>query len=273
MKVNVKNKILWNVEHQPFHLANPSPWPLFCSILVFQFLLTLLLFFHNYSNIINKIFFGTLILIFIICLWFYNIIIEATFQGNHTKKVQKGLKMGMILFITSEIMFFFSFFWCFFHSSLAPSIWIGNVWPPIGVEFINFWHLPLLNTIILLSSGVSLTLAHRLLVFGDTVKVIEGLLLTIAWGLFFTFLQYTEYKYTTFSINDSVYGSIFFLLTGFHGFHVILGTILLISCLLRFYFGHFIAVQHIGFECSIWYWHFVDVVWIFLYLLIYCWGC
>jgi len=271
--MKIKNKILINTEHQPFHLANPSPWPLYASLLTFQLLLSTLLFFHNFAGAISSMYFSLVIFLYVVFAWFYNIVIESTFQGNHTKKVQSGLRMGMVLFITSEVMFFFSFFWCFFHSSLAPSIWIGNIWPPVGIEIISLWHLPFLNTVILLSSGVSLTWSHRLLLTGGVKASIQGLALTIAWGVLFTFLQYTEYKNTSFSINDSIYGSIFFLLTGFHGFHVLLGTALLIVCLIRFYYHHFLVSQHIGFECSIWYWHFVDVVWIFLYILVYCWGC
>lgn len=268
-----KNQISWYREHQPFHLANPSPWPLYTSLFTVQLLFSFLFFFHNFLSanffMLQSFFF----LIFTICLWFYNIIIESTYQGNHTKKVQSGLRSGMVLFICSEVMFFFSFFWGFFHCSLAPSIWIGNIWPPIGIGFIKWQDLPLLNTVILLSSGVSLTWSHRLLVVNKFKVLIFGLALTVLWGLIFTFLQYSEYNQTSFSINDSVYGSIFFLLTGFHGFHVILGTTLLIVCWARFFFNQFLATQHIGYECSIWYWHFVDVVWIFLYFLIYCWGC
>ena len=271
--ITIKNKVSKNFEHQPFHLANPSPWPLYTSIYTFQLLLSILLFFHNFFSAVSYFYFSTILLVYVICLWFYNIIIESTFQGNHTKKVQSGLKMGMVLFITSEVMFFFSFFWGFFHCSLAPSIWIGNIWPPIGIEFISMWHLPILNTVILLSSGVSLTWSHRLLVSNRIKPTIEGLVLTVFWGVLFSLLQYTEYKNTSFSINDSISGSIFYLLTGFHGLHVLLGTTLLIVCLLRFYFHHFLAKQHVGYECSIWYWHFVDVVWIFLYILVYCWGC
>ena len=269
----LKNKIKTNFEHQPFHLANLSPWPLYTSILTFQLLLSFILFFHNYKNATVSIYFSIIILTYVILNWFHNIVVESTYQGNHTKKVQSGIKMGMILFITSEIMFFFSFFWTFFHSSLAPSIWIGSIWPPAGIEIISLWHLPFLNTVILLSSGVSLTWSHRALLNKSIYPAISGLLITILWGLAFTFLQYIEYKNTSFSINDSIYGSIFFLLTGFHGFHVILGTMLLIVCLIRLYNYHFLSNQHVGYECSIWYWHFVDVVWIFLYILVYCWGC
>jgi len=278
---HLKNKININYENQPFHLVSKSPWPLLVSFSALQFVLNLLLFFNKFL-FLGGLYLSFISLVFVISNWFYNIILESTYQGHHTKKVQTGLKMGMLLFILSEIMFFFSFFWAFFHSSLAPTIWIGCVWPPLGIEVISPWHLPLLNTVILLSSGVSLTWSHRSLLISRLLKnknlnqsntkaTIDGLVITILWGLTFTLLQYIEYRNTSFSFNDSVYGSVFFILTGFHGFHVILGTTLLIVSYIRIYYYHFFPTQHIGYECSIWYWHFVDVVWIFLYFLIYIW--
>ena len=272
MNLTLKNFNQYKNERHPFHLVDRSPWPLLASLSALQLVLSLTLCFYQYENCLTYLHFATFCLIFIVYQWFKDIIIESTFQGKHTKKVQKGLKMGMLLFIVSEIMFFFSFFWAFFHSSLAPTIWIGCVWPPLGIETINYLHLPLLNTIILLSSGVSLTWSHRAIVNNDRLSTIYGLIITILWGILFTLLQFYEYKHSTFSINDSVYGSVFFLLTGFHGFHVIMGTVLLIVSLFRQYYYHFLNNQHIGFESSIWYWHFVDVVWIFLYIFLYCWG-
>jgi cytochrome c oxidase subunit 3 len=279
----LKNKININYENQPFHLVSNSPWPLLVSFTALQFVLNLLLFLNKFL-FLGGLYLSFISLVFVISNWFYNIVLESTYQGHHTKKVQTGLKMGMLLFILSEVMFFFSFFWAFFHSSLAPTIWIGCVWPPLGIEIISPWHLPLLNTVILLSSGVSLTWSHRALLISrllntkslnqsNTKAVVDGLVITIIWGLTFTLLQYIEYRNTSFSFNDSIYGSIFFILTGFHGFHVILGTTLLLVSYIRIYYYHLFPTQHIGYESSIWYWHFVDVVWIFLYFLIYIWGC
>ena len=269
----LKNNIKKYSENHPFHLVTVSPWPFFSSLFTFQFLVGFVSYLQNFINF-NALFFMFFLVSLIVATWFDNIIWEATFYGYHTKKVQKGIKFGMILFITSEIMLFFSFFWAFFHSSLAPSIWINCIWPPIGIDIISYLHLPLLNTIILLSSGISLTLSHRALIFGKNLKhVIYSLELTIFLGLYFTLLQYLEYNNTFFTINDSIYGSVFYMLTGFHGFHVILGTLLLIISLLRLYSYQFFSHQHVGYECAIWYWHFVDVVWIFLYILIYYWGC
>jgi len=178
----------------------------------------------------------------------------------------------MVLFIVSEIMFFFSFFWAFFHFSLAPSIWIGGVWPPKDFPVLNPWLLPLFNSVILVSSGVSVTWAHRAIVNGNRSDVIIGLIITICWGVLFTGCQYIEYIDAPFSIRDNVYGSIFFLLTGFHGAHVLIGTAFLFVCLIRHINYHFLDTQHIGLEAAIWYWHFVDVVWLFLFCTIYIWG-
>lgn len=269
----LKNNIKKDSEHHPFHLVTVSPWPLFSSIFAFQFLIGFVSYLNNYISYLSFFLYFFFISL-IAAIWFNNIVWEATLCGYHTKKVQKGLKLGMVLFIASEIMLFFSFFWAFFHSSLAPSIWIGCIWPPIGIDIISYTHLPLLNTIILLSSGVSLTLSHRSLIYGKNLSyIIYSLELTIFLGIYFTILQYIEYNNTFFTINDSVYGSVFYMLTGFHGFHVLLGTFLLIVSLLRLYSYQFFNYQHIGYECAIWYWHFVDVVWIFLYILIYYWGC
>lgn len=204
--------------------------------------------------------------------WFANIIRESSLEGSHTLKVQHGLKLGMVLFITSEVFFFFSFFWAFFHSSLNPITAIGNVWPLKGIELLDPRSVPLLNTIILLSSGVLLTYGHRAVLSGDKDAAIHGLKGTVLLGVIFTLLQVCEYVDAPFSINDGVYGSLFFLCTGFHGFHVLLGTILLTVCFIRVVLDHITDDSHIGFETAAWYWHFVDVVWLFLYVCIYWWG-
>ena len=204
--------------------------------------------------------------------WFRDVVREGTFQGHHTKVVQKGLKMGMILFITSEVMFFFAFFWGFFHSSLAPTVELGSVWPPMGINVLNPWEVPLLNTAILLCSGVTVTWAHHALVAGSRSQALSGLFLTISLGVIFTMLQAFEYLEASFTIADSVYGSCFYMATGFHGFHVLVGTLFLAVCLFRLYNHHFTRQHHLGFEAAAWYWHFVDVVWLFLFVSIYWWG-
>ena len=199
--------------------------------------------------------------------WFSDIIIESTFEGNHTIKVQQGVRFGMCLFIVSEIMFFFSFFWSFFHCSLSPSIGIGCIWPPVGILTLDPWGLPLWNTIILLSSGVTITYAHKALICGDRYYTT-----IVCYGLIFTLIQAYEYNIAPFSMNDGVFGSLFFILTGFHGLHVLVGSIFLMVCLYRQVSYHFLTNQHVGFECAAWYWHFVDVVWLGLFILVYIWG-
>jgi cytochrome c oxidase subunit 3 len=169
-------------------------------------------------------------------------------------------------------MLFFAFFWAFFHSSLNPTLEIGSVWPPIGIIPMDPWGIPLLNTIILLTSGAAVTWAHYSLLAGERNEVIYALGHTIALAVIFTLCQLYEYINAPFTISDGVYGSTFYMTTGLHGFHVLVGTIFLAVCLVRHYFYHFTKEQHVGFECAIWYWHFVDVVWIFLFLSIYWWG-
>lgn len=259
-------------EQHPFHLVNPSPWPLYVSFALLTSTLSFLIYFNFFKNGNLLIITSFIILTFFLMRWFVDIVIEATYEGNHTEKVRKGLRLGMLLFIVSEIMFFFSFFWAFLHCSLAPSIDIGSVWPPRFIITLDAWSLPLVNTIILLSSGITITWAHKAIIFNNRKTLTIGVLLTIFYGFIFSLIQYYEYIEAPFSINDGIYGSLFFMLTGFHGFHVFIGTIFLIICIFRHIFYHFNAFQHIGFECAIYYWHFVDIVWLFLFILVYIWG-
>jgi len=184
--------------------------------------------------------------------------------------VQKGLKMGMVLFIVSEVLFFFAFFWAFFHSSLAPAVQIGSVWPPVGISVFDPWGIPLLNTLILLLSGLTITYTHHGLLLGYKDVVKDGFLFTLLLAFLFTFFQGYEYLNAAFSISDGIYGSTFYLATGFHGFHVLIGTLFILVCFLRR--GQFTVDHHVGFEAAAWYWHFVDVVWLFLFVTIYWWG-
>ena len=204
--------------------------------------------------------------------WFRDITREGTLEGNHTEVVQIGLRMGMLLFIASEVMFFFAFFWAFFWASLAPVPEIGSVWPPKGIEPFSAWDIPLRNTRILLSSGVSVTWAHHAMVEGDRDGGIQGLMVTVALAIVFTGFQAVEYLSAPFTLADSVYGSSFYMATGFHGFHVFVGTCILAVCLGRLVHYHFTQEHHFGFEAGAWYWHFVDVVWLFLFVAVYWWG-
>lgn len=259
-------------EQHPFHLVNPSPWPFMLALSLLNLALSFLLYFHYFKNGEYSLKVAFLFFLFFLYKWFKDIIIEATFEGHHTFKVQQGIKLGMVLFIISEVMFFFSFFWAYFHCSLSPSVAIGCVWPPLGINPIDPWALPLLNTIILLSSGITITWCHRACLSGSRKGVTDGLLATLALAIFFSLIQYYEYTTATFCINDGIYGSLFFVLTGFHGFHIIIGSIILAVCLVRHANYHFTTDQHVGLLCGIWYWHFVDVVWLLLWVIVYIWG-
>nr|AXS66432.1 cytochrome c oxidase subunit 3 [Chrysomeloidea sp. 3 KM-2017] len=257
-------------KNHPFHLVDVSPWPLLGALSAMTTMMGLIKWFHfNESNLLLLSF---LIMFLIMFQWWRDITREGTFQGLHTFNVTLGLRWGMILFITSEVFFFISFFWGFFHNSLSPSIELGMIWPPKGINPFNPIEIPLLNTLILLTSGLTVTWAHHGLMENNYTQGLEGLILTVILGIYFTILQAYEYIESPFTIADSVYGSSFFMATGFHGLHVIIGTTFLLICLLRHFFNHFSSIHHFGFEAAAWYWHFVDVVWLFLYISIYWWG-
>jgi cytochrome c oxidase subunit 3 len=220
--------------------------------------------------------------------WWRDVSREATYQGYHTRVVQISHRYGMILFIASEVMFFVAWFWAYFNTALFPhdvvqqgTALLGNVeradvlggqWPPKGIETFDPWHLPLLNTLILLTSGTTVTWAHHALLENDRQGLKWGLICTILLGLAFTAVQAYEYSHAGFHYSGNIYGATFFMATGFHGAHVIIGSTFLIVCLIRAYLGHFTPQQHLGFEFCAWYWHFVDVVWLFLFACIYVWG-
>jgi len=257
--------------HQhPYHLVDQSPWPLTGAISGLMMTSGLVLWFHSQKIILLLV--GLFLLILTMVKWWRDIVREATFQGRHTAIVEKGLRYGMILFITSEVCFFFAFFWAFFHRRLAPSVEIGVTWPPSGITPLNPFLVPLLKTAVLLSSGVTITWSHHRILAGKRTEAVQALFLTVVLGIYFTILQAWEYIDAPFTIADSVYGSTFFVATGFHGLHVIIGTTFLLICLLRLSRHHFSTHHHFGFEAAAWYWHFVDVVWLFLYVCIYWWG-
>ena len=257
--------------YHPYHLVDPSPWPyvMACGVLVAT--VGAVVYFHY--NQIYLLVLGILFMVVCLGIWLKDVIRESTFQGQHTKIAVTGLKFGFLLFIISEVLFFFSFFWAFFHSSLSPAVEIGIMWPPMGIDPLNPFSVPLLNTAILLSSGATVTWAHYNIIQGIKSEAVMALLVTVFLGMVFTGLQIFEYVEASFCIADSVYGSTFFVATGFHGFHVIIGTIFLLVCLIRLNNSHFTRSHHVGFEVASWYWHFVDVVWLFLYVCIYWWGC
>nr|YP_009731647.1 cytochrome c oxidase subunit III [Neoplerochila paliatseasi]QHR79413.1 cytochrome c oxidase subunit III [Neoplerochila paliatseasi] len=257
-------------KNHPFHMVNYSPWPITGSIGAMTMLSGLTLMFINKNMYLMEM--GLLITILTMYQWWRDVSREATLQGLHNSIVIKGMKISMILFIISEIMFFVSFFWAFFHSSLSPTVEIGMTWPPSGISTFNPNEIPLLNTMILLTSGMTVTWAHHSLIFNKMNQAKMSLYLTVMLGVVFTMLQGYEYLESSFTISDSIYGSCFFMATGFHGLHVIIGTLFLTVCLIRHKLNHFSKNHHFGFEAASWYWHFVDVVWLMLYIMIYWWG-
>lgn len=256
----------------PFHLVDPSPWPLFAAFSSFILTSGAVMYMHSYQGGGAVLSLGLTMVLYSIFVWCRDVVREATFEGHHTTPVQLGLRYGMLLFITTEIMFFVAFFWAFFHSSLAPTVEIGAVWPPKGIEVLNPWEIPFLNTIILLSSGASVTWAHHAILAGNRQQAITGLSFTVVLAAIFTGFQAYEYIEAPFTISDGIYGSTFYMSTGFHGFHVIVGTIFLAVCLYRLIKFHFTKQHHFGFEAAAWYWHMVDVIWLFLFASIYYWG-
>jgi len=211
-------------QYHPYHLVTPSPWPFLISIAAFATAIGATMYMHAYTGGLFLLTLGILQVVLIMLLWWRDVVREATFEGRHTKKVQAGLKLGFILFIVSEVMFFFGFFWAFFHSALSPAISIGCIWPPHGITPFNPLEIPLVNTCILLLSGATITYTHFNLISGKVGKTYFGFLETLFYALLFTYLQYKEYITAPFSISDGIYGSVFFMVTGLHGFHVIIGT-------------------------------------------------
>jgi cytochrome c oxidase subunit 3 len=257
-----------NTTHQ-FHLVDPSPWPLVASLGAFMFTTGMVLYMHKMLGGWGLLMNGLFLIIYVMYVWWRDIVREATYEEHHSFVVQRGLRLGMVLFIASEVMFFFAFFWAFFHSSLAPVHNIGGVWPPKSVVAMDTYTIPLTNTVLLLSSGATVTWSHHAIVLKAKRQTIISLLLTLTLAIFFTYFQGLEYVSAPFNISDSVYGSCFYMATGFHGFHVFVGTIALMVSFVRIVFNHGTNTHHFGFESAIWYWHFVDVVWLFLFFVFY----
>lgn len=272
-----------------YHIIDPSPWPFLGSLgaLVMAFggvaWMSYLkggalpIFGYDMANTRFWIFaIGLAIVLYTMFGWWSDTVKEAN-EGHHTRVVSLHLRYGMIMFIASEVMFFVAWFWAFFDASLFPNeaaqvaraAYTGGVWPPKGIEVLDPFHLPLYNTIILLLSGTTVTWAHHALLNNDRKGLVNGLALTVALGILFSFVQAYEYIHAPFAFRDSIYGATFFMATGFHGFHVIVGTIFLLVCLFRAMGGAFTPKQHFGFEAAAWYWHFVDVVWLNLFIFVY----
>ncbi|MDC0033376.1 cytochrome c oxidase subunit 3 [Alphaproteobacteria bacterium] len=258
------------VQKHLWHMVDPSPWPVVGALSAG--VLAIGTVFHMHGGGIWVLVLGVLGILVTMYFWFRDVVMEATFRGHHSAPVQISMRYGMVLFIASEVMFFAAWFWAFFNASLFPPASIKGVWPPPGVVPFDPWQLPFLNTLILLTSGVTVTWAHHALLEGNRKHLIQGLGLTILLGLAFTGIQAYEFGQAAFDFKDGIYSTTFYMATGFHGFHVIVGTIFLIVCFFRAKNNHFKAEQHFGFEAAAWYWHFVDVVWLFLFTCIYWWG-
>lgn len=260
-----------------YHLVDPSPWPAFGALSLLILAFGGVLFMHEKPGGSIMLPLGFAMVLYTMYVWWKDVVSEG--NEHHTGLVQQGLRLGMALFIMSEVMFFVAFFWSFFSSALTPAgilegVWVvqEGVFPPAGVETFDPFDLPLMNTLILLLSGTTVTWAHHALLHNDREGLIKGLALTVALGLAFTALQAVEYSHAAFGFKDGIYSSTFYMATGFHGFHVIVGTIFLAVCLMRAMRGQFTPKHHLGFEFAAWYWHFVDVVWLFLYVFVYWWG-
>jgi cytochrome c oxidase subunit 3 len=270
-----------DAKQHDYHLVDPSPWPAVGSVSAFMLAVGAIFWMHHMFAWAPLLFgAGAIGVLYTMLSWWRDVVNEAEHRGDHTRVVQISHRYGMILFIASEVMFFVAWFWAYFAAALFPNDpthfarteLLGGVWPPKDIATFDPWHLPLLNTLILLTSGTTVTWAHHALLEGDRKGLKQGLWLTIALGLSFTCVQAYEYAHAAFNFKGNIYGATFFMATGFHGAHVIIGSIFLIVCLIRTYAGHFTPTHHLGFEFAAWYWHFVDVVWLFLFACIYVWG-
>jgi cytochrome c oxidase subunit 3 len=267
-----------------YHLVDPSPWPLMGSVAAFVMMVGMVLTMKSLPVLGLKmgpyvLGAGFLGVLYVMASWWTDVTREAGPGGNHTRVVQLSHRYGMIMFIASEVMFFVAWFWAYFDAALYPADPVQvtrsqllGAWPPKGIETFDPWHLPLLNTLILLTSGTTVTWAHQAMLEGDRKGVLQALGLTVGLGLLFSICQMFEYSHAAFGFSGHIYGATFFMATGFHGFHVLIGTIFLAVCLWREYLGQFTPTRHLGFEFAAWYWHFVDVVWLFLFAAIYVWG-
>lgn len=266
------NKTLAVTQAHPFHLVEPSPWPIFTAFSLFALAFNTALTMHSYLPNAGIVLLNIAILAYSMGLWGRDIVSEATYEGRHTLAVRNGIFVGYVLFIVSEAMFFVGVFWAYFHSSLNPNIEIGAMWPPIGITAIGPLELPLFNTIILLSSGATITYSHHALIANNWSHAVISLFITLLLAVLFSICQYIEYLYASFTISDGVYGSCFYFGTGLHGTHILIGIIFLSISLWRLYSLHYTDTHHVGYETTILLWHFLDVVWLILFVVFYWWG-
>nr|AAT99392.2 cytochrome oxidase subunit III [Vasdavidius concursus] len=256
--------------NQMFHILPVSPWPILSSLNLMNIAMSMIYLIS--SSLKWKILLIWIVMMIIIMtMWWSDILSETIMNGDHTLKVNMGLSMGMVMFIVSELMFFFSFFWMYFYLSLSPDIELMMNWPPYGVEKVSYSDLPLLNTAILLLSGFFVTWSHYSVMMGKMYNFFKSLYFCIFLGIYFSIIQLYEYFQASFDFSMSSFGSAFFILTGFHGFHVIVGITFLMVNLLMFKNNQKSFLILTSFDFSIWYWHFVDIIWMFLFIVIYWW--
>ena len=261
----------------PFHMVDPSPWPTMGAFSAFVLAVSAIMYFHNVPVLgmedlgVALLIPGFILVILTMVFWWRDVVKESVIQKAHTDKVADGLRNGMVMFIASEVMFFVAFFWAFFHNSLGFST-VTLQWPPAGVVPFDAWDLPFYNTVILLTSGGTVTRAHIFIEEGNNKLAAKWIFITAALGALFLGLQAYEYSHAAFGFTDGIYSSTFYLATGFHGFHVFVGTVFLLVCGFRANKDHFKPHKHVGFQAAAWYWHFVDVVWLFLFICVYWLG-
>ncbi len=258
-------------KNHDYHILAPSLHPFVASVGAFVMLFGAVLWMKTITPFM--FFIGLAIVLYSMLAWWWDVIRESS-AGDHAPVVRIGLRYGFILFILSEVMFFAAWFWSFFKHALYPmETFSEGQWPPPSIETFDPWHLPLINTLILLCSGCAATWAHHALVHENNRKdLANGIIIAVLLGVLFSFFQAYEYSHAAFGFSGNIYGANFFMATGFHGAHVIIGTLFLLVCYLRVRAGHFTVEKHVGFEAAAWYWHFVDVVWLFLFASIYIWG-
>jgi cytochrome c oxidase subunit 3 len=259
-------------QFHPHHLTLNSPWPILTANSVLAMLTGAVLWFNGIENGTTLFALGTLTTTAAWVLWFKDVTTEGTLLGHHTRVVQSGLSMGVSLFIVTELFVFVSVFWAYLHSSLSPTVELGTQWPPVGIVPLSPLTVPLLNTLLLVSSGATVTYGHHAVLLGQRGPALIGLVLTVVLAVVFTGLQVVEYGQAGFTMPDGAYGSCFYFSTGLHGAHVIVGTVFIAVGLARLWLYHSTRQHHVGLEASIAYWHFVDLVWLFLYLAVYWWS-
>lgn len=262
----------FSVYRTGFFLLTPSPWPLYSSFAVFVMLTGFAAYMNYYAGGLYCFFFGILLVALAFVFWCRDLIRELTFLGRSSILIEKNIRWAFWFFIVSEALLFVSFFWAFFHSALEPAIQVGTVWPPMEAIQMNSLEIPIANTIFLLASGAALTWTQYGLIGGQSRDVLFGFTVLFFYAVYFMLSQWHEYVVAFHQVNDSVFGSSMYILTMFHGFHVFIGSLFLFVCLVRFILGHFKTVSYLALTLAAWYWHFVDVVWVLVFLWIYLWG-